>query len=127
MTTRHFQKLFRLALLLSFSLTVHAQNIVHQISLPGTMYWCDDSMIRTLFSEINSLRTQRGLPALRSDKLGDKVAELRAVQFANYMATHTTSSPGFNPHEGYDSTAASAGYKSFKLCRLQTYLPKCRG
>jgi hypothetical protein len=39
-----------------------AQPISHQISLPNTMTWCGDSMIRELFSEINVLRGQRGLP-----------------------------------------------------------------
>src|SRR6266542_6028053 len=33
-----------------------------------------------------------------------------ATQFATYLQTHTPSSPGFNPHEGYDTTAASLGY-----------------
>ena len=87
------------------------------------MYWCDDSSINTLFSEINALRAKNNLPALRSDKLGNKVAELRAVQFANYMATHALTSPGFNPHEGYDTTAASVGYNlvSENLAYLSLY------
>ena len=100
-----------------------SQTITHQITLPPTMYWCDDGMINSLFFEINSLRVKNGLPALRSDKLGNKVAELRAVQFANYMATHSLTSPGFNPHEGYDVTAASAGYNlvSENLAYLSLY------
>ena len=119
--------LFRCFLLTAIALAAHntgqAQTISHQVTLPPTMYWCDDSMINTLFSEINSLRAKNGLPALRSDRLGDKVAELRAVQFANYMATHSLSTPGFNPHEGYDTTAASAGYNlvSENLAYLSMY------
>ena len=87
------------------------------------MYWCDDSLINTLLSEINALRAKNNLPALRSDQLGNKVAELRAVQFANYMATHPVTSPGFNPHEGYDTTAASVGYNlvSENLAYLSLY------
>ena len=105
----------RVALSLPFVLLiaavgVQAQPIAHQITLPNTMNWCQDGMINELFSEINGLRVQRGLAALQSDPLGNKVAELRAVQFANYMATHPVNSPGFSPHEGYDTTAAAAGY-----------------
>jgi len=123
MTNRQFHVPFRLALLFATALAAQPQAIVHQISLPNTMNWCEDSLIRNLFSEINSLRTQRGLPALRSDKLGDKVAELRAVQFANYMATHSTTTPGFNPHQGYDTTAAGVGYNivSENLAYLSLY------
>ncbi|MBY0504752.1 MAG: hypothetical protein K2X03_12635 [Bryobacteraceae bacterium] len=113
----------RVAFLFAAAVTVNAQTIAHQVTLPNSMYWCDDSMIRSLFTEINSLRTDRGLPVLRSDRLGDKVAELRAVQFANYMATHTPNTPGFNPHEGWEATAASVGYNiwSENLAYLSLY------
>ncbi|MGP8245354.1 MAG: CAP domain-containing protein [Bryobacteraceae bacterium] len=42
--------------------------------------------------------------------LGMEDAELRATQFAIYMQTNSPSDPGFNPHTGYDTTAASIGY-----------------
>lgn len=103
--------LFSLPLVLMLAASgSQAQPIAHQITLPNTMNWCQDSMINELLSEINALRVQRGLAVLQSDPLGSKVAELRAVQFANYMATHPVNSPSFNPHEGYDTTAAAAGY-----------------
>ena len=113
----------RCLFLAATAIAAQAQTITHQITLPPTMYWCDDSSINTLFSEINVLRAKNNLPALRSDKLGNKVAELRAVQFANYMATHALTSPGFNPHEGYDTTAASVGYNlvSENLAYLSLY------
>ena len=84
--------------------------IVHTIALPPSASWCQDDLIRELLDRINSLRVQQGLAALPADSLGMKDAELRAVQFAQYMETHTATSPGFNPHEGYDATAASLGY-----------------
>ena len=120
---RSVSTVFRCLFLAAAAIAAQAQTITHQITLPPTMYWCDDSLIHTLFSEINSLRAKNNLPALRSDKLGNKVAELRAVQFANYMATHAVSSPGFNPHEGYDTTAASVGYNlvSENLAYLSLY------
>jgi uncharacterized protein YkwD len=88
----------------------HAQTISHQVTLAPGMSWCDDTLIDGLASQINAFRAQQGLPALSLNSLGMKDAELRAVQFAQYMATHTLYSPGFNPHEGYDTTAASLGY-----------------
>ena len=114
---------FRCLFLVATAVAAQAQTITHQITLPPTMYWCDDSLINTLFSEINALRAKNNLPALRSDQLGNKVAELRAVQFANYMATHSLTTPGFNPHEGYDTTAASVGYNlvSENLAYLSLY------
>src|SRR5688572_3451919 len=87
-----------------------AQSITHQIALPQGMTWCEDAMINGLFTEINAFRAQRGVPVLKMDALGMKDAEMRAVQFSQYMATALPGSPGFNPHEGYDTTAASLGY-----------------
>jgi uncharacterized protein YkwD/chitodextrinase len=102
-----------LTLFLSYvgiSHTAHAQTITHQVSLPSGMSWCSDSMINGLFTQINALRVQKGLAALSMSALGMKDAELRAVQFATYMATARPTDPGFNPHQGYDTTAASIGY-----------------
>jgi uncharacterized protein YkwD/chitodextrinase len=87
-----------------------ADPIVHQISLPAGMSWCDETFINGLFTQINAYRTQNGIAALKMDPLGMKDAEMRAVQFAQYMAAHPPGSPGFNPHQGYDTTAASLGY-----------------
>jgi uncharacterized protein YkwD/chitodextrinase len=87
-----------------------ADPIAHQITLPVGQSWCADSMINGLLSSINSLRAQRSLPALKMDALGMKDAEMRAVQFAAYMEANPPGSPGFNPHQGYDTTAASLGY-----------------
>ena len=84
--------------------------IVHQIPLPSGMAWCDDSMINGLFTQINTFRAQNGAPALTLAALGMLDAELRATQFASYMVTNPPGSPGFNPHQGYDTTAASIGY-----------------
>jgi len=67
-------------------------------------------MIYGLFNNINSLRASRGVPQLLLNTLGMKDAEMRAVQFAAYMAAHTPGSPGFWPHEGWDTTAAALGY-----------------
>lgn len=84
--------------------------IVHQIALPAGMTWCDDTTINGLFSQINTYRSQNAVAALQMDTLGMKDAELRATQFAAYMQTNPPGSPGFNPHQGYDTTAASLGY-----------------
>ncbi|HVX56331.1 MAG TPA: CAP domain-containing protein, partial [Candidatus Saccharimonadales bacterium] len=88
----------------------YAQAIAHQITLPAGYSWCDDSMINGLFTQINTLRSQKGLPALAQDATGMKDAELRAVQVAQYMAASGPGTPGFNPHQGYDTTAAGVGY-----------------
>jgi uncharacterized protein YkwD len=90
--------------------TCYGQAITHQIALPSGMSWCEDSMINGLFAQINQFRSEQGAPSLGPDALGNKDAEMRAVQFASYMATHFPGSPGFNPHLGYDTTAASLGY-----------------
>ncbi len=74
------------------------------------MTWCDDTMISGLFTEVNHFRSLNGVAALSMSSLGMKDAELRATQFASYMTTHTPGSPGFNPHQGWDTTAAGIGY-----------------
>jgi uncharacterized protein YkwD len=74
------------------------------------MTWCDDTTINGLFSQINTYRSQNGVAALQMDTLGMKDAEIRATQFAAYMQSNPPGSPGFNPHQGYDTTAASLGY-----------------
>ena len=88
-----------------------ASPINHQISLPAGMSWCDDGMINGLFTQVNTTRSQNGVAALSMNTLGMKDAEIRATQFASYMTTNPPGSPGFNPHQGYDTTAASLGYK----------------
>lgn len=107
----------RSSLIAAFSLSIlltplaHGQSaIVHQISLPTGMTWCDDSMINGLFSQINAFRSQKGVSTLGVSTLGMKDAELRAAQFAQYMATANPSDPNFDPHQGWDTTAAGLGY-----------------
>jgi len=97
--------------LLSSAQTIAAQAIVHQITLPSNASWCQDSMINGLFTQVNTFRSQNNVPALVMDTVGMKDAEVRATQFAAYMATNSVSEPGFNPHQGYDTTAASLGYQ----------------
>ena len=87
-----------------------AGSIAHQINLPAGQSWCDDTMINGLFEQVNALRSQRGVTALNMNSLGMKDAEIRASQFAAYMAVTSLYTPGFNPHQGYDTTAASLGY-----------------
>ena len=84
--------------------------IAHQIALPSDSSWCDDSMINGLFTQINNVRSQHGVPTVKIDTVGMKDAEIRATQFAAYMAQHAPGSVGFNPHEGYDTTAANLSY-----------------
>lgn len=50
--------------------------------------------------------------------LGIKDAELRATQFAAYMATANPYDPAFNPHQGWDTTAAGIGYNVISENRL---------
>jgi uncharacterized protein YkwD/chitodextrinase len=88
-----------------------AQTIAHQVSLPPGASWCDASLINGLATQINTFRGQHGVAALAIDTLGMKDADTRAIQFAAYMETHPLNSPGFNPHTGYDTTAASLGYR----------------
>ena len=89
-----------------------AQTIPHQITtLPAGVTWCDDNLVVTLLNNINQVRTSNSRSALVTNSTATKVAETRAVQFSSYMATHSPATPGFNPHEGYDTTAASFGYQ----------------
>ena len=74
------------------------------------MTWCDRGMINGLATTINAYRSQNGKPALSLDSLGMKDAEIRTTQFAAYMTSNPPGSPGFNPHQGYDTTAAGLGY-----------------
>jgi uncharacterized protein YkwD len=67
-------------------------------------------MINGLLAQVNALRSQNNLPPLQMDAAGMKDAEIRATQFIDYMSTHVPGSPGFNPHEGYDTVAAGLGY-----------------
>src|SRR5215831_6588830 len=87
-----------------------ADTITHQITLPPGQSWCDDGMIVGLFNQINTFRTQNGVPALKMDALGMKDAEIRATQFIANMAANPPGSPGFNPQLGYDTTTAALGY-----------------
>ncbi len=96
-------------LLLTASLIAHAQ-IQHQATLPSGMTWCSDSMINGLASTINTYRSQNGASPLQIASLGMKDADLRAIQFAQYMTTNPPGTPGFNPHTGWDTTASSIGY-----------------
>jgi len=105
---RHFALLS--FILLSGSTLVFSQTITHQISLPAGDSWCSDSMINGLFNTINTFRAQNGAPALAMDTVGMKDAEIRATQFAAYMAVNQPNTPGFNPHQGWDTLAASLGY-----------------
>ena len=98
-------------LFLSMLNLAYAQGpIVHQISLPAGENWCDDGMINGLFSQVNGLRATMGLPALAMDSVGMHDAEIRATQVIAYFAANSPNTPGFNPHQGYDTTAASLGY-----------------
>lgn len=87
-----------------------AQTITHQITLPSGDSWCSDSMINGLFSAINVYRANSGMRALTMNSVGMKDAEMRAVQVAQYLQTVPPSSPNWDPHQGYDTTAASLGY-----------------
>ena len=102
--------LFAICAITAVRCPARAQSLTHQISLPAGMTWCGDGQITGLLTQVNAYRAENGRPALQVDSLGMKDAELRATQFAAYMATHTPNTPGFNPHEGYDTTAASLGY-----------------
>ncbi len=84
--------------------------ITHQITLPSGMSWCSDTMINGLLANVNAYRAQNGVAALSLSSLGMEDAEIRATQFATYMSTTSPGSPGFNPHQGWDTTAASLGY-----------------
>jgi uncharacterized protein YkwD/chitodextrinase len=87
-----------------------AQTIIHQVTAPAGTSWCEDALINGLFAQINQDRAQNNVPALSMDPLGMKDADLRAIQFAAYMFTNPPGTLGFNPHQGYDTTAANLGY-----------------
>jgi uncharacterized protein YkwD len=108
--TRPYLLLLIATLLIAAQTSFGADQIAHQITLPAGMSWCDDATITGLLAQVNVYRSQNGVAALQMDALGMKDAEIRATQFAAYMATHSPGTPGFNPHEGYDTTAASLGY-----------------
>src|SRR5579863_802693 len=99
-------------LIFSFSSgnAVYGQTIIHQVAAPAGQAWCDASIIDGIFNTLNAFRVKNGVPALTLDPLGMEDADLRAIQFSQYMAVHAVGSPGFNPHQGYDTTAASIGY-----------------
>ena len=84
--------------------------IVHQIALPSGASWCGDTDINTLLRQVNIYRASNGYNALSADQLANKDAELRAVQFAQYMQQVPLPSP-LNPHQGWDTTAAGIGYQ----------------
>ena len=111
---KHLRIVFLIAsliFLIQISSNANAQSpITHIITLPAGMTWCDDTVINGVFSQINALRSQNGVAALNAPTLGQQDAETRATQFAVYMQTHLPTDPGFNPHTGYDTTAASLGY-----------------
>jgi uncharacterized protein YkwD len=96
--------------LLSSPLSFADTPIVHQIALPSDASWCGDSDINTLLRQVNIYRASNGYNALSSDQLGMKDAELRVVQFSQYMQQVPLPSP-LNPHQGWDTTAAGIGYQ----------------
>lgn len=106
--SRYFVSFSFISLLSSGS--AFSQTITHQINLPAGDSWCSDAMINGLFSTINTFRAQNGASALAMDPVGMKDAEIRATQFAAYMAVNTPNTPGFNPHQGWDTVAAGLGY-----------------
>src|SRR5579863_1358782 len=110
-TTRYVYICLVLLLLLHLSPAIIAQTITHQVPLPAGQSWCPDSIINGISATLNNLRVQKGIPVLANDPLGQKDADLRAIQFSQYMQTNPPGSPGFNPHTGYDTTAASIGYQ----------------
>ena len=113
MTLKLHRSLFHIvwsSFVLILSTSALSQTITHQISLPAGDSWCSDTMINGLFNTINTFRAQNGVPALSMDSVGMKDAEIRATQFAAYMAVNQPNSPGFNPHQGWDTLAASLGY-----------------
>lgn len=83
---------------------------MHEISVPSGMSWCEDSLIQSMFDQINAFRENNTLPALVQSQLAQQYVDLRAIQFAQYSATNSPQSPNFNPHDGFELTAASIGY-----------------
>ncbi len=84
--------------------------ITHQITLPPGQSWCSDTMINGLIDQINAFRVNNGRPALNISTLGMKDAEVRANQVGIYFRTNGPGTPGYDPHQGYDTTAAALGY-----------------
>lgn len=74
------------------------------------MSWCDDAVIDSLYVAINDFRLMNSRAALARSVLGQKYADLRAVQFGQYFQTNSPQSPNFNPHQGFEATAAAIGY-----------------
>ena len=106
-----YKNIFALALVSTVPSLLPAAGLPsHQTPLPPGVSWCDDAAISGLLTQINTFRASNGLPPLAADPIGFRDADMRAVQFSEYMATHAPGTPGFNPHEGYDTTAASLGY-----------------
>lgn len=108
--THRFLSLFIVLSAFSVQTAFSQTAITHQITLPSGMSWCSDTMINGLVTNVNAYRAQNGVPGLSMSQLGMKDAEIRATQFASYMSTTSPSSPGFNPHQGWDTTAGSLGY-----------------
>src|SRR5450759_507878 len=99
-----------LALLLSCSpSSVAGTPIIHQITLPFGATWCSDTDINELLRQVNIFRASNGYGSLSIDTLGMKDAELRVVQFSQYMQQVPLPSP-LDPHQGWDTTAAGIGY-----------------
>jgi uncharacterized protein YkwD len=100
-----------LSLLLSCSpAAIAGTPINHQITLPSGATWCNDTDINELLRQVNIFRASNGYSSLPTDPLGMKDAELRAVQFSQYMQQVPLPSP-LNPHQGWDTTAAGIGYQ----------------
>src|SRR5580693_5720197 len=75
---------------------VYGQTIVHQVPAPAGQSWCDASIIDGIFNTLNAFRVSKGVPALTLDPLGMEDADLRAIQFSQYMAAHAVGSAGFD-------------------------------
>src|SRR5579884_24283 len=112
MTNVRFPALFLMtltAVAVATAVPAGAQAIQHQIILPAGDNWCSDSMIDGLYNGINAYRAQHGEGPLAMNSLGMKDAEMRATQLITYMANYQPGTP-FNPHTGWDTTAAGIGY-----------------
>src|SRR4051794_23860844 len=101
-----------LAVTVCSGLYSQAQTIVHQISLPAGVSWCDDSSTLSLLTTINQFRAEHGMPALQTNNLATAVAETRAVDVSAYIQAHSQSEPGFNPHTNFYDTIARFGYNA---------------
>ena len=67
-------------------------------------------MINGLFAQINAFRSTNGRATLNMSAPGMKDAEMRASQVPAILAANPQGTPGYNPHLGWDTTAASVGY-----------------